>query len=78
MRKHIRSIIIIVICLIVGTLLGLYLNDFNSRMQSQQTPDYLHMPTETYWMIAIPTFIMMIMLVGAGYVFSKKVKDSDI
>ena len=78
MKKHIKSIVIITLCLLVGCALGVYLNDFNERQQSIQVHDYLHMPVNAYWFLAIPIFCLMITLIIVGYLFSRKIGDKRI
>lgn len=78
MRKYTKSLIVILIFAIVGCGLGFYLNNLNNRLQTTQIQDYLHRTTNSHWYLAIPVFALLIGLIVVGYLFGKKVKDSDI
>ncbi len=74
MLKYIKSVVIV----LIGVGVGLYLNDLNTRLQSEQAHDYLHMSTNTNWILAIVFFSLMLSMVVVGYYFGKKVNSKEI
>jgi len=65
-----------VLVLVVGPLIGYFLNKILNKTTTSQVPDYLYMPSPN-WYFAIPVFIMMVALVVIGYLAGRKFATNE-